>query len=68
MHLDWPGQPDELWRRLYEVSAPLRPYFDSFEPDIRADAINEAIVNLGAFYDGAVVSTKSAIVVASASR
>jgi SAM-dependent methyltransferase len=64
----WPGPPDELWRRLYEVSAPMRPYFDSFTPDIRTQAIAESIVNLNAYYDGSRVTTAAPIVVASATK
>jgi SAM-dependent methyltransferase len=64
----WPGPPDELWTRLYEVSAPMRPYFNSFEPSIRSKAIQEAITGLSEFYDGREVSTRTTVVVAAATK
>ncbi len=42
----WPGPPEELWTRLYEVSAPMRPYFNSFTPEVRAEAVKEAVAGL----------------------
>jgi SAM-dependent methyltransferase len=68
VNMNWPGPPDELWTRLYEVSAPLRPYFNSFTPEIRAQAVVEVIANLAQFFDGRLVATKSAIVIASAEK
>ena len=62
----WPGPPEELWTRLYEVSAPMRPYFNSFAPDVRTQAIQEAIAGLTRYYDGHHVSTDTTIVVAAA--
>lgn len=62
----WPGPPDELWTRMYEVSAPMRPYFNSFAPEVRAQAIQEAIVGLTGYYDGQQVATRTTIVVATA--
>lgn len=64
----WPGPPDELWTRLYECSAPMRPYFDSFAPDVRAAAIQEAIADLTKFHDGRDVVTRAAIVVAAGTK
>ncbi len=64
----WPGPPEELWQRQYEISAPLRPYFDSFAPDIRAEAIRETIAGFASLYDGKEVVARSAIVVAAATR
>jgi SAM-dependent methyltransferase len=66
--LRWPGSPDELWTRQYEISAPLRPYFDSFAPEARADAIRETISGFAKHYDGREVVTRSAIVVAAAAK
>ncbi|HVU24937.1 MAG TPA: methyltransferase domain-containing protein [Opitutus sp.] len=60
----WPGPPDELWTRLYECSAPMRPYFDSFSPDVRAAAIREAIAGLAHYYDGREVVASAVIIVA----
>ncbi|HWA09941.1 MAG TPA: class I SAM-dependent methyltransferase [Opitutaceae bacterium] len=62
----WPGPPAELWTRLYEVSAPMRPYFNSFDPAIRAEAAAEAVANFSKYYDGREVSTRATIVVAGA--
>ncbi len=62
--MKWPGPPAELWTRLYEVSAPMRPYFNSFPPEVRAEAIVESTANLSSYYDGREVSTKVSIVVA----
>ena len=66
VHVIWPGPPDELWTRLYEVSAPMRPYFNSFAPEIQAQAIQEAIAGLTRYYDGQQVTTSTTIVVAAA--
>jgi ubiquinone/menaquinone biosynthesis C-methylase UbiE len=62
----WPGPPDELWTRLYEVSAPMRPYFDSFAPNVRAEAIQEAIAQLAHYFSAGKVVTRAAIIVAAA--
>lgn len=62
----WPGPPEELWTRLYEVSAPMRPYFNSFPPEVRAEAIQEAVTNLAPYFDGREVATRAAIVIAAA--
>lgn len=62
----WPGPPEELWTRQYEISAPLRPYFDSFPADVRAEAVRETIATFHSLYDGREVVARSAIVVASA--
>lgn len=64
----WPGPPDELWTRQYEISAPLRPYFDSFPAEVKAEAIKETIAEFTRRYDGREVVAKSAIVVAAARR
>jgi ubiquinone/menaquinone biosynthesis C-methylase UbiE len=64
----WPGPPDELWTRLYEVSAPMRPYFNSFTPEIRADAVKEVVANLTQYFDGQRVTTKAAVVIATAEK
>ena len=68
VRLAWPGSPEELWQRLYEVSAPMRPYFNSFAPEARADAIQEVVAGLAKFYDGKEVSTRAPVVVAAAVR
>jgi ubiquinone/menaquinone biosynthesis C-methylase UbiE len=64
----WPGPPEELWVRQYEISAPLRPYFDSFAPAEKAAAVKEVIGGLHQRYDGGHVTCMTAIVVASAAR
>ena len=66
VRVSWPGPPDEMWTRQYEISAPLRPYFDSFTPEVRAQAIQEVVAGLTTFYDGREVSTRVTIVVAAA--
>jgi SAM-dependent methyltransferase len=68
VRMNWPGPPGELWTRLYEVSAPMRPYFDSFPQDVRIHAIGESTANLAAYYDGREVSTEATIVVAAAGK
>lgn len=68
VRMNWPGPPDELWTRLYEVSAPMRPYFNSFAPDVREQAIEEAIAGLAPFYNGRHVATRSSIVIASVTK
>jgi SAM-dependent methyltransferase len=62
--LRWPGPPEELWTRQYEISAPLRPYFDSFAPDAKAEAIEETIAGFATRYDGNEIVMQTAIVVA----
>ena len=64
----WPGPPDELWKRQYEISAPLRPYFNSFAPDAFAQATQEVITALTGFFDGREVIARAAIVVAAAMK
>lgn len=64
----WPGPPAEMWTRQYEISAPMRPYFDSFAPEVKAEAIKETIAALTALYDGREVTTRAGLVVATASR
>lgn len=66
VRMAWPGPPAELWTRLYECSAPMRPYFDSFAPDVRAEAIKEATAGLEKFFDGRAVVTHADIVAAAA--
>jgi ubiquinone/menaquinone biosynthesis C-methylase UbiE len=66
VRMAWPGPPEEMWTRLYEVSAPMRPYFNSFTPEVRAEAIKEAVAGLAKFFDGREVVTRAAIVVAAA--
>lgn len=68
VRMPWPGPPEELWTRLHEVSAPMRPYFDSFPPDEKAEAIKEAIAGLTKFYNGREVITQATIVVVSATK
>ena len=68
VRVNWPGPPDEMWTRQYEISAPLRPYFDSFAPEVRAQAIEEVVAGLAKFYDGREVSTRVTIVVAAAAK
>jgi SAM-dependent methyltransferase len=64
----WPGTAEELWTRLYEISAPMRPYFNSFAPEVRAEAVREAIAALGKYFDSREVVTHAAIVVAAAPK
>ena len=64
----WPGPPVELWTRQYEISAPLRPYFDSFPPEAKAAAIEEVIAGLTSLYDGREILTHTGLVVASATK
>lgn len=66
VRMNWPGTPAELWTRLYEVSAPMRPYFNSFTPEVREQAIQEAIAGLSPYFDGSQVATRAAIVIATA--
>ncbi len=64
----WPGTPDEYWQHFYDVAVPLRPLFDSLQPEQFQQARAEAVDLLGANYDGSVVQTTVAIVVASGMR
>jgi SAM-dependent methyltransferase len=68
LRLAWPGPAEELWRRLYDVSAPMRPYFDSFSEEVRAEAVKEVIVNLSKYSQGGEIVTRAPIVIASAVR
>ncbi|MBX6770931.1 MAG: methyltransferase domain-containing protein [Chloroflexi bacterium] len=64
----WPGTPEEYWQHFYEVAVPLRPVFGSLPPDEFARARSEAIELLRAHYDGHVVQTTVAMVIASGTR
>ncbi len=64
--LNWPGSPEELWTRLYEISAPMRPYFDSFAPGIRAEAIQEVVAGFAKFSRGREISMRTTIILAAA--
>lgn len=66
VRLVWPGTPEELWTRLYEISAPMRPYFNSFTPEVRAEAIKEVVAGFNKYYNGREVSTRATIIVAAA--
>ena len=66
--LRWPGPPDELWTRQYEIAAPMRPYFDSFAPEVKAEAVKETIAGLMALYDGKEIATRAGLVVATATK
>jgi hypothetical protein len=62
--MPWPGQPEELWTRLYKVSAPMRPRFDSFPKEVRADGIREVFANFEPSYDRRQVVTRTRIIFA----
>lgn len=64
--LRWPGPPEELWQRQYEISAPMRPYFNSFTPEVRAEAAKEVVAGFAKFHNGREVVTQAPIVIASA--
>lgn len=66
--LPWPGPPAELWERMYEISAPNRPYFNSFTPEVRAEAVKEVVAGFQQYFDGREVITSAPIVMASAVR
>jgi SAM-dependent methyltransferase len=68
VRLTWPGSPEELWTRTYEISAPMRPYFNSFTVDVRAEAVREVIAGLARYSDGREVSTRAPIVIAAATK
>lgn len=59
----WPGPPEELWRRQYEVSAPMRPYFDSFPESERAECVVEIITGLRGRFDGREIPLKVPIII-----
>ena len=42
----WPGPPEEAWAQFYDRAIPMRPYFDSFPPEERAAAFQEALAIL----------------------
>jgi hypothetical protein len=46
----------------------MRPYFNSFAPEVRAEAVREAITAFGKYFDGREVVTHAAIVVAAATK
>lgn len=64
----WPGPPDELWNQVYEMAVPLQPYFDSFDPDERNDAIREVITEFGNYYDGEYTDPTTNITVATGKK
>jgi len=68
LRLAWPGPADELWRRLYEVSAPMRPYFNGFTDEERSAAVKEVIADLSKYDQNGEIVTRAPIVLASAVR
>lgn len=64
----WPGPPEEMWEQVYELAAPLQPFFDSFDPDERNAAIREVIAEFGNFYDGERTDSTTGIVVATGTK
>jgi SAM-dependent methyltransferase len=64
--LSWPGRPAELWQRMYEIAAPMRPYFNSFAAEVRDEAVKEVIAGFTNYSDGREVVFRAPIVVASA--
>jgi SAM-dependent methyltransferase len=42
----WPGPPEEVWKAFYDMAVPMRPYLDSFSPEDRAAAFQEALAIL----------------------
>ena len=62
------GPAEEVWTRQYEISVPLRPYFNSFAPADFTAAVQETIAGYAARYDGREVTTHTAIVVATATK
>jgi hypothetical protein len=53
---------------MYEISAPNRPYFNSFTPEVRAEAVKEVVAGFQKYFDGREVVTTAPIVIASAVR
>jgi len=64
----WPGPPDELWRQVYDMAVPLRPFFDGFAAELRTAAIGEVIRGLEGFYDGVHTDPTTSIVVATGTK
>ncbi|WP_089727367.1 class I SAM-dependent methyltransferase [Candidatus Thiosymbion oneisti] len=60
----WLGPPEEMWEQIYELAAPLQPFFDSFDPDERNAAVREVIEEFGNFYDGEYTDPTTSIIVA----
>jgi len=63
VRISWPGTPEELWQRQYEVSAPMRPYFDSFSGHERAECVAEVIEGLRGHHDGREIPLRVPIIV-----
>jgi ubiquinone/menaquinone biosynthesis C-methylase UbiE len=63
VRIAWPGPPEELWRRQHEVSAPMRPYFNSFSEAERAECVAEVVAGLQTRYDGKEISACAPIIV-----
>lgn len=63
VRISWPGTPEELWQRQYEVSAPMRPYFNSFSETERAACIAEVVAGLRSRYDGREIPAAAPIIV-----
>lgn len=66
LKLAWPGPPAELWQRMYEISAPMRPYLNSFSVEVRNDAVKEVVAGLSKYFNGREVVTLAPVVIASA--
>jgi hypothetical protein len=66
--MPWPGPPEEYWQSFYDLAVPMHPLFDGLPPQERAAAVGEVADLLRAHYDGQVVQTTQAIVIASGVR
>jgi SAM-dependent methyltransferase len=42
----WPGSAEEVCEQFYDVAIPMRPFIDSFSPEDRAQAFQEALATL----------------------
>jgi ubiquinone/menaquinone biosynthesis C-methylase UbiE len=68
VRIAWPGPPEELWQRQYEVSAPMRPYFSSFPEAERAECVAEVVAGLRTRYDSREISAAAPIIVGVGAR
>lgn len=57
----WQGLAEELWQHIYDQAVPFQPFFDSFEPDERKQAVNEVINGFQQYADGQKITLTAAI-------
>jgi ubiquinone/menaquinone biosynthesis C-methylase UbiE len=57
----WFGSPTELWQQVYDQAVPFQPFFDSFAPDERKQAVAEVLEGFQQHHDGQKIMLTASI-------